>query len=107
MLSSRDWCDPGLGQNNAIDAGFDCVRFHVDMIEIVEQADDIAFLDCRTAFHEWFVVPIERSDGDTIAIDRFEHSLRAGGMMSDRFDGAVQLSLMNERREDTLPRVST
>ena len=70
--------------------------------EVVQSSDDIPLLHASTAGKNLFVVARKRSRDVALEIDDGSALLRIVSMMSDRFNLACQLSMMNSRREHTL-----
>lgn len=98
MLTSRNRRDPGLGQQDSVDSGLHGPRVHVDMIEIMKEAHDIAAPNFGAAFDDRFVVSIERSYRETVSIDHFQFSLISGSVIGDGLDRAFELAVIDGGR---------
>ena len=100
MLPPADRRDPGLGDHDAIDTGASRPRFHIDVVEVVEQSDDVAGLHAGATFDQRLIVPLERRDGEARAVDHLGFHLRPRRVMQMRLDRPAQLPLMNRGGED-------
>ncbi len=106
MLTAHDGGGPGLGDDDPVYTRHSRPREHVDVIEIVQVAHDVARPNFAAAVDDWLVVPGERRHGEAGAVDHFRFALRAGAVVSDRLDLAAQLTVMNGGGQHALPRIA-
>ena len=89
MLAAWNWSDPGLSEDDSVNSCDDRPRLHIDVIEVVQVADDVTRRDSRPTFEHCFIMAVEWCDCKTGSIDHFQFTLRSRLMVCDWFDVAL------------------